>query len=314
MKKKLAEWASEHMVALIASIVAAVIVIVLMVVFWGWLSDGESGSTTIRNVGLVIGGAIALGIAGWRSVVADRQAGTAQQDLLNKRYQEGAAMLGNEVLSVRLAGIYALQRLAQDHPWEYHIEVMKSLCAFARNPTKDEGLMQILAERWEAAMLSRARPTPELREDVQAALDAIGICHERQLAIEAAQKFWLDLHGAELRGANLQGRKLASAPLADGKFGSIANVLAFRPGPDFSGAKLQSANMTLADLRSADFTDANLQAAECVAAHLSDVTFVGADLEGALLYEARPIRRSVLPRWTATGERLDAGATRLRSG
>ena len=95
MKKKLAEWASEHIVALSASIIAAVIVIVLMVVFWDWLSDGESGSTTVRNVGLVIGGAIALGIAGWRSVVADRlsrtahrQAETAQADLLNKRYQE----------------------------------------------------------------------------------------------------------------------------------------------------------------------------------------------------------------------------------
>ena len=51
-------------------------------------------------------------LAVWRSIVAERQADTAQQSLLNERYQKGAEMLGNEVLSVRMGGIYALGRLA----------------------------------------------------------------------------------------------------------------------------------------------------------------------------------------------------------
>ena len=152
--KKLAEGASEHRVALSASIIAALIMIVLIVLFWGWLSDGESGSTTIRNMGLVIGGAIALAIAGWRSVVADRQsraaqrqAETAEADLLNKRYQDGAAMLGSEVLAVRLAGIYALRRLAEEHAQECHIQAMRLLAAFVRHPGIDPGGMLVGGRR-----------------------------------------------------------------------------------------------------------------------------------------------------------------------
>ena len=47
--------------------------------FWDWLQTGpdglESGSTTIRNIGLVIAGVVALPLAIWRSWVAQRQAG-----------------------------------------------------------------------------------------------------------------------------------------------------------------------------------------------------------------------------------------------
>ena len=64
-------------------------------------------------------------LAIWRSTVAERQSATAQQGLLNERYQKGAEMLGSDVLSVRLGGIYALERLAAEDPNQYHILVMK---------------------------------------------------------------------------------------------------------------------------------------------------------------------------------------------
>ena len=94
----------------------------------------------------------ALPLAIWRGLVADRQASASQQQaseaqrqaetaqgvLLNERYQTGAEMLGNETLSVRLGGIYALQRLAEEYPHQYHLQVMRLFCAFVRNPTADE--------------------------------------------------------------------------------------------------------------------------------------------------------------------------------
>ena len=93
---------------------------------WDWLSEGESNSETIRNVGLVIAGAIALPVALWRSLVAQRQAAAAQQQALTAqfglaedRYQKGAEMLGSDVLSVRVGGIYALRGLADDMPGVY---------------------------------------------------------------------------------------------------------------------------------------------------------------------------------------------------
>ena len=73
---------------------------------WNWLGAApneearqETNSTTLRNIGLVVAGLIALPLAVWRSTVAHRQAEIAQRGLLNERYQKGAEMLGNDVLS-----------------------------------------------------------------------------------------------------------------------------------------------------------------------------------------------------------------------
>ena len=109
--------------------------------FWDDLQGGpESLSTTVRNLGLVIGGVIAILLAVWRSIseMGSSQADTAQRSLLsNERYQKGAIeMLGNNVLSVRLGGVYALRRLAEEHPEQYHVQTMRLLCAFVRNPTE----------------------------------------------------------------------------------------------------------------------------------------------------------------------------------
>ena len=106
----------------------------------------ESRSSTFRNLVLGFGGIIAIGLAVWRLIVADRQSKAAQDQaeisqrgLLNERYQRGAEMLGSPVLSVRLGGIYALQRLAEDEPEQYHVEIMRLFSAFAHDPTKKGG-------------------------------------------------------------------------------------------------------------------------------------------------------------------------------
>ena len=154
-----------------AAAVFLVVGVVSSVVFWGWLhpkdSQSASNSETVRNLGILIGGVIAFVFALWRGWVAERQAATAQRQakialqqaataqhqaeiarqlastsergLLNERYQKGAAqMLGSDVLSVRLGGIYALQHLAEDHPDQYHVQIMLLFCAFARRPVNDE--------------------------------------------------------------------------------------------------------------------------------------------------------------------------------
>lgn len=121
---------------------------------WEWIvtdmAPMESGSTTLRNLGLVAGGLIAIWVAIWRGVVADRQAKASQQQaeisrhsLLNERYQKGAEMLGNEVLSVRLGGIYALDLLACENPGIFHLQVMKLFAAFVVDRTRSETAEQV---------------------------------------------------------------------------------------------------------------------------------------------------------------------------
>ena len=101
---------------------------------WNWLGAvseyKESRSTTLRNIGLVVGGGIAIWVAYRRSVISHR-------GLQNERYQKAAEMLGNKVMAVRLGGIYALHRLGKDDPEQYHVEIMRLLSSFVRYPTEE---------------------------------------------------------------------------------------------------------------------------------------------------------------------------------
>ncbi len=295
------------------------VVIVLSVVFWEWLNDGESGSTTIRNVALVVAGAMALAIALWRSRVADRQANTAQQSLLNERYQKGAEMLGSEVLSVRLGGVYALQSLAQEHPEQYHVQIMRLFCAFVRYPTRDPSLKPEREGNQKGDLLG-------IRQDVEAVIQAIGSRPKSRIALERNASFRLDLRGADLHGAqlldadfsnamlhhsNLSGVNFANTDLTDSFlsysdlsqaqfhdvnftrarlwFADLSGAMlqdADLPGVDFSNARLHGTNLGRANLSGANFQYATATKAWFESANLSRATFLRADLSGARLMKA----------------------------
>ena len=211
--------------------------IVCSAVFWWWLhpttSTTASNSETLRNVGLLIAGGLAFIFALWRGWMAERQASaaqhqadTAQQSLLNERYQLGAEMLGSEVLSVRLGGIYALERLAQEHTEEYHIQIMNLLCAFVRHPTKDESLTV------------KQPPRYSLREDVREVVTTIGRRREAGLAIEKREGYRLDLRGADLSGLILFRSNLAKADLREANLVPTAFNEVDLSGSVFLGAVL----------------------------------------------------------------------------
>ena len=216
-----------------------------------------AGLWAIRDYGLLIAAVVAFPLAFWRSRVAERQSGTAQQSLLNERYQQSAAMLGSDVLAVRLAGIYALQRLAEAHPQQYHIQIIQVFCAFARDPTSDKS---------EAAERAMADAGTELRQDVQAVITAISTCHARQLELEKDEEFRLDLRKAQLIRAHLVDANLS--------------------GADLSGANLLGSTLSIADLSKTIFSDAQLAGAFLWHASTSGARFWGAELPNAHLDDA----------------------------
>ena len=243
---------------LAASIMAMLSGSVLAAIFWGWLRS-ESNDTTVRNVALVVGGVGAVLLAIWRSRVAERQADTAQQGLLNERYQQGAQMLGREVLSVRLGGIFALQRLADEHPERYHVQIMRLLCAFVRHPTGDSSLEPVPED-------AKGGPQTRIRQDVEAVVSVICSRGRSRIELERQQGFRLDLRGAELRGAQFPDADLSGAMLHDASLG---------------GANFWDADLSGAYLNSADLSEAQLYGAKC-----SSTFFWFAKLIGALLQEA----------------------------
>ena len=250
---------------------------VLSEAFREWLLANESGSTTIRNLGLVLAGLIALPLAIWRGLVAERQANAAQQSLRNDRYQKGAEMLGNERLSVRLGGIYALQRLAEEYPEEYYEQIVNLFCAFVRHPTLDKRHEEEVKAKW---------GMPQVRDDVKAVMLAIGERDKVKVALKLRKGSSLDLDNAYLVLANLSGANLVGAHLrqtnlqhATLRETNLGSVFAF-------DTKLQDANLEKALLCNAFLAVANLSGANLMEADLSNADLGGADLYNSTLSHA----------------------------
>ena len=252
---------------------------ILSFIHWDWLSgdcQNESGSSIIRNLVLTVAAVIALPLAIWRGVVADRQARTAQGSLLNERYQKGAEMLGSEELSVRLGGIYALARLAREHSEDYHVQIMSLLCAFVR--TYPVGIIG---------------QDTELREDIQVVMTELCKRSMEQIQIEKKEQYRLDLSEAqlsraelpwaELWGTNLRKANLIKANLSWTYLNGATLTDADLSGAQLTNAQLTGATLSEATLSRATLTKANLTRAILLYADLTDVVLENANLSRAIL-------------------------------
>ena len=246
------------------SILIPAISIALLLIFF---RDQSGNVVFISNFVLGIVASSALPLAIWRGIVAEEQVDTAQQGLRNERYQKGVEMLGNEVLTVRMGGIYALQRLAREHPGEYHVQAMQSLSAFVRRPTPDEKYEAELRANLNAKLQYNINmDAPVAREDVQDAMLAIGARGEDDVELEKNQKFQLDLSHARLNHMNLRDRSLSRRTNLSGTNLYDANLIgtfllsvdltgAWFGGADLSGARLQGAILSGATLLQAIVSD-----------------------------------------------------------
>ena len=233
----------------VGAVAPVAIGILLSLYFWDMLAGTvESPSTTLRNLGLLIGGVAAMILAVWRSRVAERQADTAQRTLLNDRFERGAEMLGNRVLSVRLGGIYALERLNIEHPEDYHVQIMKLFCAFVREPADER-------------ILDSTTPCTEPTADVQAVLDVIAARGEHDLNLEELGNYRLDLRRGIFNRANLT-------------------------NANFSHVRLSWACMRQAALRGANMSNSLLNQSDLTGATLGGSNLIGASLRGAVLQSA----------------------------
>ncbi len=267
------------------------------VVVLGWPDIGkdqwEDRLDIVQDVGILVAAVFALIFAGWRGWSADRQAGaaqdradTAQKVLLNDRYQKGAEMLGDSVLAVRLGGIHALAILARESPSDYHIQIMRLFCAFARRPPTGTNTGPTDADQAQGSGV-RGRP----RQDVQAVIWEIGdrSYEQRQLEGDTEERFDLDLRGLELMdgsavgvdlsGADLRGSQLSRADFADAVLSSVRIQDSMLDYVVLTGANLFDARLWNADMRVANLRGANLWGAQ-----LLNVNLASADLRTAELW------------------------------
>ena len=265
----------------VSALAVLVISVWATIYYWNWLGSAPSGresySTTLRNVGLVFGGVLALALAFWRSKVADRQANTAQHDLLEQRYQKGLEMLGKTTLSERVGAVHELQRLSEEHPKQYHVPVMRQFCAFVSNPIEHEG-----EKKGSDLHVAPLHEVSSARDDVQAVMEAIGTRRKEHLDLEAGARFQLNLHGSDLSGTRLIGANLVSTPLWEWTKWTIADFLKFSGHGDFSDTKFCSANLGHAELTNTDLSGACLCKAWLGVTDLSGANLSSANLHGAI--------------------------------
>lgn len=290
----LGHWMNMHRRALAVAMVGLLAVVVFGCIrWWDWLSDDESNSATIRNLGLLLVVPITLGLAIWRNAIAQSQAETARGGLLNERFQKGAEMLAGETTLVRIGGVHALRQIAEEDPKAYVRQVVRLLAAFVRHSAADD-------ERRGAAEAAG--------DDVVVAVEAICVCRARNPGIHLA----LEFKGANLRQAaffaiSLDGADLSETDLTEAQFDDVNLSGAVLEGATLIGAhlagpepvrpsvlfqaNLRDANMTRADLidtdlEAADLSGATLVNADLISANLRDANLTAADLTGASLVGA----------------------------
>ncbi len=215
--------------------------------------DRAAAEASTRT-GLVAGFA---GLAALGSLaVTARTYRLTQQGQIADRYTKAIAQLGDEKLDVRLGGIYALERIAEDSKRD-HPTVVEVLSAFVRERTAVTPRVRPV-DRRTAHPLSLSSRVKKLGVDVQAALTVLGRLPKRRGVSRG------DVGGADLTGANLR-------------------------SADLTGANLTRANLSGAFLTDADLTGAFLADADLTEAFLAGANLSGASLAGANLTKARDL-------------------------
>lgn len=256
----------------------------------------EDNTAIARNIALIVFGLIALPLGIWRTVVAHKQSKTSQAQLeqttrsQNKqfelaeaaqdrdRYQKAAAMLGDERIPVREAGMFALAALAKSAPKEFYVTVQKLLCAFIWDRSKEQWGELLANADGNAPTSEDLRP---VESDIETALSIV-IDTRTELPeaseLEEAAKWRPALNRGYFVGTGLLESNLRQVGAIDACFqrSSLTRVKlekAHLKGCDFTEANLVGVDFTNADLSSANISGARLEQCDFSGANVKDCRY-----------------------------------------
>jgi pentapeptide repeat protein len=235
---------------------------------------------------------------------------------VTERFTRAIDQLGNrESLDVRLGGIYALERIAQESKRD-HWPIMEVLTAFIR-----EGAPRIPTQSGEVKLSGFTQDRTRPVADVQAALTVLGRRkrqHEAEGQRLALQR--TDLKGADLKSAHLEDASFVGAHMESANLGGAHMEGAILRGAHLEraylggahleraylgGAHLERAQLTEAHMESANLGGAHLEGANLRDAHLEHASLAGASMEGANLSGAHLEGASLEDASRLTGEQID---------
>lgn len=219
-----------------------------------------------------------------------------EEGKLTERFSKAVELLGSDSLDLRLGGIYALDRIAQDSEKD-HWRVMEVLTAFIRENSHKKLISETdqtktLPEQTNSAIFLDKKENIETvitkpREDIQAIITVIGKGDWR-----AREKQPLNLQGVHLYKFNLYGLDLSNANLSRANLSGVNLIVSVLKGTNLNGADLSEANLSKADLSDAKLNEANLNDAKLIEANLSK-----AELNEAKLVKSDLIKSNLNGAW-----------------
>ncbi|MFE5158109.1 pentapeptide repeat-containing protein [Streptomyces sp. NPDC056697] len=208
----------------------------------------------------------------------------AREGQVTGRYVEAVKLIASDILTERLGGIYALERIMRDSERD-HNTVVEVLSAFIREHAQKHDASEEPSEA--EAKVEGGRRRGQLRGDLQAALVVLGRRPEREAmeeegGLERVNLTQTDLRGAELYNHSLRNIELREAWLDNAQFFRTDLFGAELQGSRFKGADFCWANLLIVNLAGADLRNVRLHGA-C----LENATLWGVDLRGADMTEAQ---------------------------
>lgn len=216
------------------------------------------------TIAQILGGfALIIGIyLTWRRIVAvEKTVEITGEGQITERFTRAIEQLGDDRLTIRLGGIYALERIARDSKRDRRT-VMAVLAAFVR---ENRPLVAEEDRSTEVEWLS-------LPTDIQAILTVIG-----QYEHEASGDYRLDLKCVDLRGADFRNLhfEYANFHRSDLSYSS------------FEGSYFRRANLSDAIMVKAMIVGAHLDGAFLIEADLSHSIILNSKFKGADLRKAK---------------------------
>jgi len=251
-----------------------------------WARDSES----LYRLALIVAAAIGIPLLYVRTVAANKaakaavaQAKTAEQGHITDRFTAAVEQLGSDKMTVRLGGIYALERIFKDSRRD-NWTIMETLTAFVRERAPWPPWQAVSSEEPE----ERAEPTGMVirpATDIQAALTVLGR-REVRVYREELEGGRFDLATTDLRCADLRRAHLMRARLWGANLERASLEEAHLERADLSTAYLDRAGLRGAHLEGAALSGAHLTRTDLRETHLEGANLQGAHLEGVYLDEA----------------------------
>lgn len=264
------------------------------------LADAENSYRA--TLAQILGG-VAIGIGlyyTWRRTnIAEDNLRVTQEGQITERFTRAVDQLGandqfgNPAIEIRLGGIYALERIANEYDKDYW-PIVEILTAYVRKNSSSEIIVNKKLANLTVDIQAKESTTievPVVRKislDIQAVLTVLGrrknSFHNgetHRLNLQGTYLQNADLMGAHLESANLMGAHLEGANFMGAHLESANFMKAHLEGANFIGAHLESANFMEAHLEGARLWIANLKGANLIVANLKEANFLKANLEGA---------------------------------